>query len=58
MKTANPYANKEGRPVLGKFFEFAAWDREQELKRRSKLPNNEIERLEAAENNLANKMLS
>ncbi|MCC4211365.1 hypothetical protein [Leeuwenhoekiella parthenopeia] len=54
----NPYADKSGRPLLGKFQEFFAWNREQELERRQDLPKGEVERLEAAENNLAAKMQS
>ena len=57
-KIKNPYADKSGRPLLGKFEQFFAWNRERELERRKDLPKDELDRLEAAEQNLADKMLS
>jgi len=58
MAKNNPYANKNGRPKLGKFSEFLEWEREQELNKRKVLTKEALECLEAAEKNLSNKMRS
>ena len=54
----NPFEEKNGIPINGKEKEFFDWARNQELKRREKLSEEEQERLKLADEHLAQKMNS
>jgi hypothetical protein len=58
IKDNNPFGNPDGTPIDGKEDEFFAWGREQELKRREKLPESERKAIEKSEQALDRRMNS